>query len=533
MGASQVRIGTRRLSCVLVRCPQTFARYVSAAFALPPIGTAYVAASMREAGHDVRMVDCVGEAIDRFTPIDDEGLLLRRGLSDEEVLDRIGDADVIGFSLMFSQDWLPTRSLIEQVRERYPDAVLVAGGEHFSADPEGALATSPLDFVLTGEGDRSICDLLEHIHGTRAIEDVPGCWFRRDGSIAHTDRAPRIRDIDDLPRPAWDLVPLSEYLDGGHMVSVDRGRSLPINATRGCPFQCTFCSSPSMWTTRYVTRSPSLVVEEMADYAARYSVSNFEFVDLTAIVRKSWAMDFTERLIEADLGITWQLPSGTRSEALDDEVLQRLVRSGCTNLTYAPESGDEETLDRIKKRVKLDRMLVSMRSAVKAGANVKANLIFGLPGETRGSILRSFRFLAKMAAAGVHDISIAPLKPYPGSELFRELQGRGLIPDPLDDDYYRGLAVGAENLPFSMEPAPSYADGLSAHELDRLRIAALAWFFGLSWLMHPIRPFQLVWALVTGRQRSRLDKSLAELKHRVLRPAARGPAPVPRRVNPF
>lgn len=521
---------TRR--CVIIRCPQTFARYVSAAFALPPIGPAYLAASLRDAGHEAAIIDAVGAAIDRFTPIDDEGLILRRGLSDQEIIDQIGPADVIGFSLMFSQDWLSTRELIHKVRERYPDATLVAGGEHFTAEPAAAMASAPLDYVLVGEGDRSLCDLVEHLTGRRSIDDVGGCWYRLDGEIRVTTGATRIRAIDDLPWPAWDLVPLEAYLAGGHMVSVDRGRSIPINATRGCPFQCTFCSSPSMWTTRYVTRQPALVVEEMKHHMAAYGVTNFEFVDLTAIVRKSWAMEFTQLLIDEDLGITWQIPSGTRSEALDDEVVPRLVRSGCTNLTYAPESGDVATLERIKKKVDLERMERSMRVAVKAGCNVKANFIFGLPGESRRSILRSFRFLARLAVIGVHDISVAPLKPYPGSELFRQLQAEGRIPEVLDDDYYRQLVVGAENLPWAMDPVESYVGGLSARELDALRIMALAWFFGLSWLLRPIRPVRTVAALVTGRQRSRLDKSLAELKQRILRPANSGEAPIPRRINP-
>jgi len=521
------------LRCVVIRCPQTFDRHVSTAYVLPPIGPAYVAASIRAAGHRVRVIDATGGAIDRFVPLEADPRILRRGLTDDEILEQIGDADVIGFSLMFSQDWLETRELVRRVRREHPAAVLVGGGEHFTADPEGAMASAPLDFVLTGEGDRAIADLLEHVQGRREIEEVHGCWYRDGDQVRQTASSARILDIDQLPWPAWDLVPVEAYIDGHHMGAVDRGRSIPINATRGCPFQCTFCSSPSMWTTRYVTRSPREVLKEMMAQIERYDVSNFEFVDLTAIVRKSWAMEFAQLVIDADLGITWQLPSGTRSEALDDEVLELLVRSGCLNISYAPESGDPVTLARVKKRVHLDRMLVSMRSAVGAGCNVKANMIFGFPGETKWSILRSFGFLARMAAAGVHDISIAPLKAYPGSELFRELQAAGKVPDPLDDDYYRQLAVGVETVPFSTDPAPSFADGLTARSLDRLRIAAMAWFFGLSWLLHPTRPFRVLRAVVTGRQESRLDKSLVELRRRraAERSGAISPAPGP--VNPF
>ncbi len=506
------------MKCTLIRCPQTLAKYVSAASAIPPIGLAYVAASLREAGHEVRVIDTTGEALDRFTPLDADGVLLRRGISDEEILERLEASDVIGFGLMFSQDWLPARELIRKVRARHPHAVLVGGGEHFTAEPAAALVDSPLDFVLEGEGDRVVCDLLEHVAGRRPIEEIPGCWYRAPGGeTRRTSAKVRVRDVDALPWPAWDLVPVENYLGGRYGAGVDRGRSMPMNATRGCPYQCTFCSSPTMWTTRYVTRSPAEVVREIRHYMATYRATNFDFQDLTAIVKKDWVLDFAHRLLDDGLRITWQIPSGRRSEALDEEVLPLLVRSGCTNLTYAPESGDEETLRRVKKRIKRDRMLGSMRTAVKAGCNVKANFIFGFPEDTYRSILRTFGFLVKMAVLGVHDISIAPLRPYPGSEIFRDLQAKGVIPRRLDDAYYHALALGTENLPGVMSPVESYTGHISAANLERLRVAALACFFLVSWALRPVRFFRLVRAVLTERQESRLDKSLVEMKRRVIK----------------
>jgi len=506
------------MKVTLIRCPQTLAKYVSAASAIPPIGLAYVGASLREAGHEVRIIDTLGEALERYTPIDADGVLLRRGISDDDILARLEPSDVIGFGLMFSQDWLPARGLIAKVRAAQPDAVLVGGGEHFTAEPAGALADSSLDFILEGEGDRNVCDLMEHVAGRRPLEEVPGCWYRAaDGEVRHTTAKVRVRDVDALPWPAWDLVPVENYLSGHFGAGVDRGRSMPMNATRGCPYQCTFCSSPTMWTTRYVTRSPADVVAEIKQYMATYGATNFDFQDLTAIVKKDWVVDFGTRLLDENLNITWQIPSGTRSEALDEEVLPLLVRSGCTNLTYAPESGDEETLRIIKKRIKKDRMLRSMRTAVKAGCNVKANFIFGFPSDTYRSLLGTFGFLARMAALGVHDISIAPLRPYPGSEIFRDLQANGRLPKQLDDAYYHELAVGTENLPGVMDAVQSYTEHMSPRNLERMRIAALAWFFLLSWALRPVRFLRLLRALVTERQESRLDKSLVEMKRRVIK----------------
>lgn len=526
------------MKCTLIRCPQTFHAFVSAAPAVPPLGLAYVAASLLRAGHSVQIIDPTGEAIDRFVPTDAGGRTLRRGLTDEEILERIGAADVIGFSLMFSQDWLPARTLIAKVRARFPDSVLVAGGEHFTAEPVGALVGAPgLDYVVIGEGDRVICDLLDSLEGRRALESVAGVYFREGGRgggpIRCSDPMARIRDIDALPWPAWELVPLENYLAGGHGWGVDRGRSLPMNATRGCPYQCTFCSSPTMWTTRWMARDPADVVAEIKHYVATYRASNFDFEDLTAIIKKSWIIAFCERLRAEKLRITWQLPTGTRSEALDPEVLPLLVASGCTNITYAPESGNQATLQRIKKKVHLDRMLRSMRAAVRAGCNVKANFIFGLPGETYRDLLGSFGFFAKLAAIGVHDISIAPFRPYPGSELFRELQAHGVVPQPLDDEYYRRLARAAENLPGASDGAESFSKHLSTTGLNRMRTAGFIWFFLLSWLCRPRRVLRLCRAVWTEHQESRLDKSLVEMKRRLQRRWKGEPGLSPSAAQPY
>ncbi len=524
------------MKCTLVRCPQTFGKYVSAAYAVPPIGLAYVAASMVEAGHDVTVVDPTGEAIEQFTPIDGavDGGGLRRGLTNDEILDRIPPGtEVIGFSLMFSQDWLEARKLIFAVRDRFPKAVLLAGGEHFTSEPAGALETSPLDFVVTGEGDLAVCDLLEHVAGTRPIEQVPGVYYKADGEVRKSAAMVRAKDIDQLPWPAWDLIPIEEYLKGGHGWGVDRGRNMPLNATRGCPYQCTFCSSPTMWTTRWVARSPEDVVKEIEYYAEKYQATNFDFQDLTAIIKKSWVLEFCRLLLAKNLKITWQLPTGTRSEALDEEALGFLYQSGCTNITYAPESGDDATLRRIKKKIDRQKMLDSMRASVRTGCNVKATFIFGFQGDTYRSLFGTFGFLGRMALVGVHDISIAPFRPYPGSELFRQLQEKGVIPKKPDDAYYRRLASTSENLPGAMDTAECFSDDMSAAGLERMRVAALAWFFLLSWAVRPVRIFRLIRALFTERQESRLDKSLIEMKRRVVKSWKKKPGLRLGEINPY
>jgi radical SAM superfamily enzyme YgiQ (UPF0313 family) len=169
------------------------------------------------------MIDTTGERIDRLVAIDRSGRTLRRGLTDEEILDRIGDADVIGFSLMFSQDWPVARSLIGKVRERHPNSILIAGGEHFTAEPVSALENTGLDYVLVGEGDRVVCELMEHLQGKRPIEEIPGVYFRNGHDVRSSSRMARVRTSMRFPgRPGtWSRSRTTSPMDGLGVIAAE------------------------------------------------------------------------------------------------------------------------------------------------------------------------------------------------------------------------------------------------------------------------------------------------------------------------
>ena len=264
-----------------------------------------------------------------------------------------------------------------------------------------------------------------------------------------------------------------------------------------------------MWTTRYTTRAPSLVVDEIEDYVRRYQADNFDFYDLTSIVKRDWILEFCRLLEERELRITWQLPSGTRSEALDAPVLAAMVRSGCRNVTYAPESGSKRTLAAIQKKVKLDHLEDSMGVAVRLGLNVKANILIGFPDERKEDLRDTLRFLLRMARIGVHDASVWTFSPYPGSELFERLRAAGRFPT-LDDDYYASLLSYSD-----VSGAVSYADALGSSELQRYRLAGLLLFYGVSYLTHPMRPLRSLYNIATRRYESRMEMSFGNLMRRL------------------
>lgn len=477
----------------------------------PPIGPAYIAASLIQAGHEVRIVDGVGENPFQITSLFND-TVMAIGLKSEEIVDRIQpDTQMIGVSCMFSQDWPEIRRLVGMVRRRFPGVPIVMGGEHITAVPDFTLTSTPeVDACVVGEGEETIVDLVNAFEEGRGWDAIPGLVLRDgNGGVRATGPRTRIRSVDDIPWPAWHLVPVNAYLDNGFSFGVDRGRSMPILATRGCPYECTFCSNPEMWTTRWYARDVNNVLDEIQAYMDRFGATNFDFYDLTAIVKRTWILDFTNAIVERKMKFTWQLPSGTRSEAIDDEVSRMLYESGCRNMSYAPESGSPAVLKRIKKVVKLDRLEHSVRGAVRNGLNVKLNIIMGFPGETRSELGETVRFLARMGRSGVQDMSISLFSPYPGSQLYKELRASGRIPE-LSDDYF--LSLGAYK---DFSQSVSYTEGLSPKVLNRYRIMGFLTFYGTQYAMRPWRAVKLVSNLIQHKQESRLDKSLQDLAHRM------------------
>jgi radical SAM superfamily enzyme YgiQ (UPF0313 family) len=475
--------------------------------AAPPIGLAYIASCLRLCGHRVQIIDGLGEALARYTPVPGLRTGMRHGLLDQDIIDRIdADAEIIGVSIMFSLEWPFTRALVNKVRQRFPDAFLVAGGEHITAIPQYSMDDCPsLDCCVLGEGEPAMVDVAEALTTGVDLSLVPGLYLRGSNGVFRTQARKRLRDLSAIPRPAWDLVPIEKYLDAGVMTGVNLGRSMPMLASRGCPYQCTFCSNPAMWGTLWRVRDPQSVLDEMVDYMERYGASNFDFYDLTAIVRRQWIIDFCKKIIAGGFQFTWQLPSGTRSEAIDAEVCKLLYDSGCRYVNYAPESGSEETLQHIKKHISKKNMLQSIRDALANGINVKSNFILGFPGERLKNVWDTYKFITSMALAGVHDVSVFPFSPYPGSELFEFVRRRGDV--VLNDDYFISLSQYTDP-----RYTKSYCENLSPLVLRTLCLFAMGIFYLISYSRRPSRFIQLLKnVLVKKDGKTKLETALVRV----------------------
>lgn len=481
--------------------------------AAPPLGLALIAGAIEKEGYDVSVFDCVAEAPDNYFPFEGFEDVAALGVGFEDLFSKL-DAhyDLIGIGLMFSNNWLINRHLINLLKSKYPNALIVAGGEHASGIPEYCLQDCEgLDMVVVGEGEDTISEVASLLKRGETFEQTNGIVFKKRKEsieIVSNSKRNRISEVNLIARPSWHLFPVDKYFESGIGFGVAKDRSIPMLATRGCPYQCTFCSSPQMWTTKYYMRDVDSVIDEIKWLINEYKVNNVDFMDLTAIIKKRWILDFCKRLKEENINITWQLPSGTRTEAIDMEVALALKEAGCINITYAPESGSETILRDVKKKVKLHKVLKSIDESYKAGLNVKLNIMIGFPDEKLSDILKTYLFLIKASFYGANDAAPSMFNPYPGSVLFTELLDRGEI--KLSDEYFVKMIFTQSQHKFA-----NYNRNMSRSAMMLLMILGYIIFYSSNYLFRPLRAYRLVRNVSTGKYDTKGEQMLGTVLKRI------------------
>ena len=355
------------------------------------MGLCYVAAAFERAGAEVVILDYI---VRKYSPEK-----LSKELSDFQ-------PDVIGITSV-TMNFHRAAAIIKAASEILPGAVTIMGGPHVSFDYEDTLKHHPeIDLIVVGEGEQTIEELLPVIGNRKAWSGIDGIAFRDDGGVVFTGKRELIRDLDDLPFPSRHLLPMSRYLSLGFPIS--------IITSRGCPNRCIFCIGHRMVGNRIRNRNPQKVLDEIEDLLS-YGFERINFSDdfFTSNVKR--VKEICKGINDRGLSFGWA--AFARADSVSEELLILMRDAGCDTVFFGIESGNQQMLDRIKKRVTLDRIRKAVADCKAVGMRVFGSFIVGLPGETMETLMDSHRFAKELDIVyGYHFLA-----PFPGTEVMTHM----------------------------------------------------------------------------------------------------------------
>jgi anaerobic magnesium-protoporphyrin IX monomethyl ester cyclase len=303
-------------------------------------------------------------------------------------------------------------------RAKEADCIVVMGGPHPCYIDEEILASPWVDFIVHGEGEETLLELLKTLEGGgKDWEGIQGLSFQRDEEVVRTPPRPFIQDLDSLPIPARHLIDMDLY----RKTKFGDRAITPVVTSRGCPTNCNFCSSSSFFGRRWRVRSPDSVVEELEELYNKYGFGAVAFVDDNFTLSPERVVAISERIIRKGLDIWWWNFSRAENIVKNEEILEVMKRAGAKTIYIGVESANPQTLTELGKKMDLDTVVRAVEMLKRHGFEIFASYILGSPRDKAKDIHETIRF-AKRLDTNVAQFSI--LTPYPGTALYEELKER-------------------------------------------------------------------------------------------------------------
>lgn len=363
-----------------------------------PIGLGYLAAVLEENGYDVTVIDCPALEMDLKQ--------LKTKLASI-------NPDVIGITSMTPtiQSALLSASA---AKGACPDAMVVLGGPHATFMDEQVLnEEAAVDVVVRGEGEETLLELAKTVSNPMGLNKIQGITFRNNGHTVRTPTRPFIKNLDELPRPAYKYFPLEKYRLFGR-------RMLPIMTSRGCPSQCSFCTTARMFGKAFRARSPKNIVDELEWLRDVHGADAFSFYDDTFTLDKKRALKICEEIRNREIGLPWDCQ--TRVSVVSEEILLKMREANCQQVFFGVESGCQKILDAVHKGTTVEQNEKAIRLAKGAGLFVSVSVMIGYPGETKEMLQETIDLIRR---AEPDDVYICVATPYPGTELRRVVEQMG------------------------------------------------------------------------------------------------------------
>lgn len=395
-----------------------------------PIGLCYIAGVLEKHGFDkVRVYNADYQDGNRFisqtemSKLYDEYLNILKNINHpiwKEIGKKISTQkpDIVGISVMTGKLG-SALNVARIIKDFDKDIPVVFGGPHPTILPEETLKNEVVDIVVRGEGEYTFLEIVKNIESDE-LRKVLGITYKDDNNkIIHNPDRPLIQNLDELPFPARHLL-----------LDLDKYRPIAFGslfATRGCPYNCIFCASYKIWTKKVRYRSPENVIDEIMYVQKEFKVKNIYFEDDSFTLNSKWTNKLCDLMINEQLNINWGCE--TRADHVTEDLIGKMKNAGCRYINIGFESGDEETLKKIKKGITIEQIKTATDIILRNNMNLNAFFIIGFPWETKKEIGKTIALLKELNIdSPIYSIAT----PYPGTELYEICKSEGLIPENVD-----------------------------------------------------------------------------------------------------
>ena len=383
--------------------PPTNSKYKFLGVVAPSLGIGYMAAVLENNGFEVDVLDASALEL-TYDEIGDE--IIKRN---PDIVSISALTPTIGVSL----------DMADKIKQVSSDTLVVLGGYHPTFEYESVLEEESVDLVVRGEGEYTLLELVKAIENGDDLTNVQGLAFHdnQTGELVVTPDRPVIMDLDELPFPAFHLFPMEKYRIFNVTTNI-----ATIITTRGCPMQCSFCSSAALHGHKMRRRSYTNVVDEIEYRLSEENIDTIAFMDDTFTLNKKFIRDFCAEIKRRNLKFWWGCTS--RVDTLDEDLLETMKDAGCITIFMGVESADQQMLENMGKNITVEKTRNAFRLARKVGIRSIASCVIGMPEDTKETMKRTVEFVKELKP-NYALFSIAT--PYPGTRFYNETFRKNLI----------------------------------------------------------------------------------------------------------
>ncbi len=382
---------------------KTNSKYKFLGVVAPSLGIGYMAAVLEENGIDVDVLDA--SALDM-------------GYSDIEKEMKKRNSDVVAITALTPTIGVALDSA-DAVRNALPNAKIVLGGYHPTFNYEEVIEEDNVDIIVRGEGEYTMLELVQALEKNEDLTKVKGLAFKNeDDELIVTPERPVIENLDELPFPAYHLLPMNKY----KLLNISTNIATMIT-TRGCSMQCSFCSSAALHGKKMRRRSVNNVVDEIEHLLNDFEhIDTIAFMDDTFTLNKSYVKEFCEEIKRRNLDFWWGCTS--RVDSIDEELLKIMKDSGCITLYFGVESADQQMLDKMNKNITVEKTINAFKLSRKIGIRTIASCVLGMPDDTKENMKKTIKFVKKLKPSyAVYSLAT----PYPGTRFYKESFEKNLV----------------------------------------------------------------------------------------------------------